>query len=93
MINETDDSLRAQMKKRVPERAEEIEGMRFGAFTKRCFLLICWCLDCLGLGWLMLLCSYQQNVRDEMAILKSDPYLGKMGEACLWLAGHVFLLR
>ena len=49
MINETEDSLRAQMKKRMPERAEEIEGMRFGAFTKRVFLLTCWWLDCLVL--------------------------------------------
>ena len=81
------------MKKRVAERAEEIEGRRFGTFTKRGFLLICWCLDCPGLGWIMLLCSHQQNVRDEMAILKSDPCLGKMGETCLWRASHVFSLR
>lgn len=50
MINETEGSLRAQMKKRMPERAEEIEEMRFGAFTKRFFCshaggLTVWVLD------------------------------------------------
>ena len=35
MINETDDSLRAKMKRKVPEKAEEIETMQFGCFTKR----------------------------------------------------------
>ena len=41
----------------------------------------------------MVLHNYQQNVRDETAVLKSDPYLGEKGESCLWRASGVFLLR
>ena len=34
MMNATDDDLRARMKRKWPEKAGEIEGIWFGAFTK-----------------------------------------------------------
>ena len=77
----TDDMLKTKLKERAgPEKAAEVDAMKFGEIKKSVFAFSPLPIHCFSQPRRMLieiLCSMRQSIEDDMNTIRASPYLKK----------------